>query len=264
MILSDDGFVKISELENHIKSVVCFSKSNQCRTVINHAPRNLQRIICVSRLTLEKNLFSKYQPILPDPFSLVNNLEENAHRDISSSELCKIIFEQAMMQENLAQERAASEEDSGTTGLIEVPNVDEIRTQDHDLLFSSCEFAQKILSALDSMIIALKEIQDIKENTKAQIAKLDNAIIDELHYIEFYPLSGSDGYLAYKRMRELRKQRRVLKNQLECSKLVSEVFESTSLSDVRRVQNLIWEKNARVYRLREPELFRHNQRVKGK
>ncbi len=263
MILSDKGFVKISELESHVKNIVCFSKSNQCRTVINHIPRNLPSVLCVSRLTLEKNLFTKYQTVLLDPLSLINELEEDAHRDISSADLCKIIFTQSMKQENAEKEALSSGSDAGASFEAKAPVIDTIRTKDHDLLFSGCESAQKIVSSLESMISALQEIQSIKEEAKKEIERLDNAILDELHYVEFYPLSGSDGYLAYRRMRDLRKQRRVLKNQLECVKLTNEIFESIALADVRRVRNLILEKNARVYRLREPELFAHDQAIKG-
>lgn len=108
----------------------------------------------------------------------------------------------------------------------------------------------KIIEVLLSITELLKwSEENIKENGK-KIKEVENQITDELHFIEFEASEQVNSEKVYEKLRELRRLRRKLKDELYVSQLVQEtlgnVEEKNLLSDVEKIHNL----SDRVYALR--------------
>ena len=60
-----------------------------------------------------------------------------------------------------------------------------------------------------------KELKERKQQLTAALSLADRKRTDIEHYIEFYPLSASQGYKAAKMLKDCLEERRNIKNELE-------------------------------------------------
>jgi hypothetical protein len=67
----------------------------------------------------------------------------------------------------------------------------------------------------DKLEVLSKEIKDRKRELNTEISKIDKEISDIRHYIEFYPLSASNGYKMAKMLKDHLVKRREIKNELD-------------------------------------------------
>ncbi len=66
----------------------------------------------------------------------------------------------------------------------------------------------------DKLEVLSKEIKDRKRELNSELSKIDKEISDICHYIEFYPLSASNGYKMAKMLKDHLVKRREIKNEL--------------------------------------------------
>lgn len=67
----------------------------------------------------------------------------------------------------------------------------------------------------DKLEVLSKEIKDRKRELNSELSKIDKEISDIRHYIEFYPLSASNGYKMAKMLKDHLIKRREIKNELD-------------------------------------------------
>lgn len=67
----------------------------------------------------------------------------------------------------------------------------------------------------DRLEVLSKEIKDRKRELNSELSKIDKEISDIRHYIEFYPLSASNGYKMAKMLKGHLVKRREIKNELD-------------------------------------------------
>lgn len=258
-ILSDCGFIPMEDLGKQMSHILGFSSSGRAETLIKKSPCTLPGCSPFSDLTLQRVLISQYLDVFLNPMERVGSLKKMCIRDISIDQ-----FSQNYLQSSLSDAAVNPEEHAPeSTDDIANESTPFMLGDGNVILFSQNECAQMILAALDSMSHALEAVQNVNQHAYAQIDKLDNAINDEMHYVEMHVLSAPKGYLAYKRLRELRQQRRVLKDQVECVNLISKLFREITVDKIHEIKQSIEDKDNRRYRLREPELFVHDQAIKG-
>lgn len=106
-------------------------------------------------------------------------------------------------------------------------------------------------------------VEKLEQGT-AELTRIERAINDELHYIEFFSLGAADGYKVYKRIRELRLKRRQIKDRLT---IFEDVFRKLGLEDVEKstldnLRAMIQHHDQRIYTLREPDQFVHGKTEK--
>ena len=65
-----------------------------------------------------------------------------------------------------------------------------------------------------------KSILESKDELLRQLSEVDTKISDELHYIEFYKFSASEGYKLCKQLQEFRDERRNIKKNLEIINII--------------------------------------------
>lgn len=100
----------------------------------------------------------------------------------------------------------------------------------------------------------VQEAQQRRSDLIDQLSTVDKELQDCLHYIEFNTLNASQGYKAYKMVRERRLKRRAIKNELDIlTTFLSKNYGKTAASEVQDVVEKI---NQRLYKPRVlTELF---------
>lgn len=246
-------------LGKQMSHILGFSSFDRAETFIRKSPYALPDCSPFSDLTLKRVLISQYLDVFLNPMERVGSLKKMCIRDISMDQ-----FRLSYLKPPPSDaEKNPEEHVSKPTDDVANESTPFMLGDGNVILFSQNECAQMILAALDSMIHVLEAVQNVDQHVYEQIDKLDDAINDEMHYVEMHVLSAPKGYLAYKRLRELRRQRRVLKDQVECVNLVSELFREITADKIHEIKQSIEDKDNRRYRLREPELFVHDQAIKG-
>lgn len=249
-ILADHGFIPMLDLKEQMSHIMGFTTTNRAMTILKRAPRDWPGCNPVTDGTLQRTLFNRYLDVFFNPAEQLQLLKQNCIRDLSVDKFYLSYSKQTLP--------AAPESDNVSEDVSEDKDFLVVPEGNHVIRFCQNECAQAVLEALDAIANALNVMQIVNQKAYDQIEKLDNAVMDELHYAEMYALSAPKGYLVYKRFRELRRQRRILKDQVECIDLASEIFETITLEKIQAVKQTLQAKNRRQYRLREPDLFGHS------
>ena len=87
-------------------------------------------------------------------------------------------------------------------------------------LKSKSEF-DDVKDKICSLSIEFKKMLDSKDTLLKQLSEVDMMISDEMHYIEFYKFSASEGYKICKEIQRLRDERRKIKNKLEAINIIN-------------------------------------------
>lgn len=74
-------------------------------------------------------------------------------------------------------------------------------------------FIMDSLDLLEQMLALAERTDTYMHEQPEELRQVERKICDELHYVEFMSLNGADGYKAYRRLHELRVERRRLKNE---------------------------------------------------
>lgn len=74
-------------------------------------------------------------------------------------------------------------------------------------------FIMDALDLLEQMLALAERTDTYMHEQLEELRQVECKICDELHYVEFMSLNGADGYKAYRRLHELRVERRRLKNE---------------------------------------------------
>lgn len=74
-------------------------------------------------------------------------------------------------------------------------------------------FIMDALDLLEQMLTLAERTDTYMHEQPEELRQVERKICDELHYVEFMSLNGADGYKAYRRLHELRVERRRLKNE---------------------------------------------------
>lgn len=67
----------------------------------------------------------------------------------------------------------------------------------------------------DKLEALSKEVKERKKELNSELSRIDKEISDIRHYIEFYPLSASNGYKMAKTLKDHLIKRRGIKNELD-------------------------------------------------
>lgn len=258
-ILSDCGFIPMENLGKQMSHILGFTTPSRAEAIMRNSPSAFPGCSPFSDLTLQRVFLSEYPDVFLNPMERIGSLKKMCIRNISMDQFYKNFLKPSLPNSNLNSAECAPKPRDDTAD----ENAPFMLGDGNVILFSQNECAQVVLVALDSMIHALNSIQNVDQQAYDQICKLDDAINDEMHYVEMHMLSAPKGYLAYRRLRELRRQRRVLKDQVECAGLVYELFGEITVEKLQEIKQSIKDKDNRRYRLREPELFLHDQAIKG-
>lgn len=138
-----------------------------------------------------------------------------------------------------------------------------VRTADDAPVYSSAniketcetEFIKGAVRTMEDCKALLESINRKKKALEDEIFTLDLMTSDELHRIEFCNLDAFQGYVAYKRLHNLRIQRRRAKNELFTVNAVRIAFEDQNRA-VQRLDDAIEDIDRlkqRCYRVRAPE-----------
>lgn len=95
-----------------------------------------------------------------------------------------------------------------------------------------------------------------------KLSDIDAQIVDLEHYIEFTSLNASDGYKAYKKLKELLNERRILKYE---SKIVNAINKNRTASEgIKNILSTIRECQSSVYKPRVlADLFENAPSIKN-
>ena len=93
---------------------------------------------------------------------------------------------------------------------------------------------QTILNHMEEIASHVDELESTKSFLLQEQMRLDQMISDAEHYLEFYPISASDGYKLAKIIQDARRERRKVKDDLyileilktECKEIVSRTPQS--------------------------------------
>ena len=130
-----------------------------------------------------------------------------------------------------------------------------------DIIKCGVDSDDDLRKKINSISQDFKEIMESKDDLLKQLSHIDLQICDELHYIEMYKFSASEGYKICKAIQKLRDERRVVKNKLE---LVNALSSQTCVSIANGgLENAINGINNKKYRPRVlNELFEGNDKRK--
>lgn len=81
-------------------------------------------------------------------------------------------------------------------------------------------FITETVNMLERMADLIERLETTRTERQTQLGALDRQTQDELHYIEFSRLSAPKGYKAYKRLHEIRVERRRVKNEWQVANML--------------------------------------------
>lgn len=206
-------------------------------------------------MTLFHRLQQDYADVIPDVVSFIDTLRKSGVRDLALNALLHTVLPKLHMSAcptKSEPKKLATKPDSAATADKYC-----LHGGRGKVLFSQNDCTQAVLCALDTLESALSAVQDIQETGDVKTAQIDDAINDELHYIEMYPLSAPNAVVACKRMQILRRQRREIKDKICCARWFQQLFEPIQLEQIHALREKIMSQNERIYQLRVPGLFQH-------
>ncbi len=90
-------------------------------------------------------------------------------------------------------------------------------------------------TAVEQLNTIYSQIQKRFENIKKQLSNIDTQIQDILHFLEFSSFNAAEGYFLAKFMKELRLQRREIKNEFELLQSIMPTVEK-NLNDIKKLR----------------------------
>lgn len=110
-------------------------------------------------------------------------------------------------------------------------------------------------SAFDSFNLLIDVVKNGKKHLPTELSKIDGQLQDLQHYIEFQDTNVVVGYKLTKKMQELRRERRCIKDLID----ICELFPEADLNTIIKLSKVLDDKttqlNNRKYQMREPNLF---------
>lgn len=98
-----------------------------------------------------------------------------------------------------------------------------------------------LLTQLDEITQKSKVITGNKQWLLEKESTIDKRISDILHYLEFYPISASDGYKLSKQLQDLRRERRQVKNELHAIGVINsgcaQIINSSVQNSIRGMEH---------------------------
>lgn len=260
-ILTDVGWVAIVDAQLYANNILTYSSSHRALAAMQVIPAitsgegpEVGKSI-VSSMTLFHRLQQDYADVIPDMVSFIDMLRKSGVRDLALNALLHTVLPKLRMSACLTENKSKEFD----TALDDVAAADKycLHGGRGKVLFSQNDCTQAVLCALDTLESALSAVQDIQETGDVKTAQIDDAINDELHYIEMYPLSAPNAVVACKRMQILRRQRREIKDKICCARWFQQLFEPIQLEQIHALREKIMNQNDRIYQLRAPSLFQH-------
>ena len=89
--------------------------------------------------------------------------------------------------------------------------------------------ARNMCDAMTNFASAIKAFNEVEQEGMNKLSEIEKSILDILHYIEFSNFSASDGYKLCKLLKQLRIERRNIKDNMEISK----IMRSTNMDLIR-------------------------------
>lgn len=130
-----------------------------------------------------------------------------------------------------------------------------LRGTDQD--FADSEYVQKFIRFAGAFSELLTATEYILRVSPSKISDLDHQQNDELEFAEYFSLNAAEGFRCYKRMHEIRQQRRFWKDLREAAELVKPILSKLSESQCQTALKGISSRCVRLYTLRSPQSFAH-------
>lgn len=112
---------------------------------------------------------------------------------------------------------------------------------------------------LERLSEILQYRQEVEENVEDDLAAVEREICDELHYAEFNALNAREGFAVYKRIHDLRLQRRKIKDTALIATYIAELLPDVTQQKTKDIMQKVENMQTRLYRLRSPDAFIHKK-----
>lgn len=138
-----------------------------------------------------------------------------------------------------------------------------VAESDKPCLAQHVESTHKGVVMLAFFLERLSEIlqyrQEVEENVEDDLAAVEREICDELHYAEFNALNAREGFAVYKRIHDLRLQRRKIKDTALIATYIAELLPDVAQQKTKDIMQKVENMQTRLYRLRSPDAFIHKK-----
>lgn len=126
-----------------------------------------------------------------------------------------------------------------------IENVDTSKTSGLSATEIFSEYTEIDLNGLLAQLDEITQKTQVFKNNKQWLVEkesvIDKKISDILHYLEFYPISASDGYMLSKQLQDLRRERRKIKNELHAISVIStgcaQIIDSSVQKSIRGMED---------------------------
>jgi len=194
------------------------------------------------------NLLCKFETLTSAKRQIASLKEKTAQPLSSKNMRSRLGYEESLWKRMLSHTQvgltpaAASKDETSITGpgCADKSECEEVRTtmakQHVGAVEAPEEFVKKTfetplitdtIDIMERLSTLAERWQVTKREICSELRKLDAAIRDELHFVEFMDLDMRRAYKSYKRLHELRIQRRQLKNEHDAIEAVCTAFSKT-------------------------------------
>lgn len=98
---------------------------------------------------------------------------------------------------------------------------------------------EKIISIVKEFENLLKDMPQKKTYLEDKLTTIEKAIIDVEHSIEFFSYNACEGYKIYRKLKDLRIERRKIKDSLLIISILSQPADPSNLNMYERISNLL-------------------------
>lgn len=136
-----------------------------------------------------------------------------------------------------------------------------LRGADQD--FADSEYIQKFLRFADSLQELMTASEYIQRISATKLSDLDRQQNDELEYAEYFSLDAAHGYRCYRRLHEIRQQRRFWKDLQAAVSMIKPFLDQLSEKQCQNIVKAIADRCIRLYELKSPATFAHPESIFG-
>lgn len=111
-----------------------------------------------------------------------------------------------------------------------------------------------LLEKVNDMNNFLESLENKKTQLCAELSKVDREISDWMHYIEFKSFNACQGYIAAKNLSECRKRRRLIKNEFQVLKEITNCTNSTGVN-INKINSFVKNMDNRSYHPKENKML---------
>ena len=271
-VLSSTQWVGVTNLFEGEEKVCVFDTSQKAQSVQSVLPKKVRSSTTVRSIEYLKGLES--QAIQRKKFPLEVTMNESVlkpHMALLGLHSPSVSVPPTLEENALNEDGAASDVEDNAAGteldttLEPMPDTTADapyhspltqNNRDYDVLRDN-ELAAKAVKLCEVLMDVKEYIEEANKVRGSRQSKIELQIQDELHYIEFTRLGTVDGYRCYQRLRQLRLERRKIKDTYEIIDRINLLLGHIAKGDVASMTAFINGMSTRGYRLRMPNEFEH-------